>query len=102
MKKFRIIHVSIALVLAIFACACESSRRSEQTFTITKVQPEKDGQTLFLEDRDGITYTTVISIPNGNFIKVKEGDQVQLDIEEVLDTKPPIIISKTVTLVEPE
>jgi len=102
MKKSRTKHVLITLVFAIFISACGSSTGSDQMYTITKVQPEKDGQTLFLEDADGITYTTVISIPNGNFIKVKEGDQVKLEIEEVLDTEPPIIVSKTVTLVEPE
>lgn len=90
------------LFVSLFLGACEAPKDSKDIFTITKVQPEKDGQTLFLKGKEGEVYTTVISIPNGNFIKVKEGDQVKLEIEEILDTDPPIIISKTIALIPNE
>ncbi|MDC6385782.1 hypothetical protein D2V93_08705 [Flagellimonas taeanensis] len=70
-------------------------------FSITKIEQGKDGKTLFLEDAKGTVYTTVISIPNGNYVDVEVGDRVQLEINEILeDMDPIIIVSKSVTVLE--
>lgn len=95
----RILHI---LFITLFLGACHPSKETDDIFTITKIQQEKDGQTLFLKGKGGEVYTTVISIPNGNFIEVKQGDQVKLEIEEILETDPPIIISKSISLVQLE
>ncbi|HBU79620.1 MAG TPA: hypothetical protein DEF18_16100 [Muricauda sp.] len=102
MKHFIPHRILSFLFVTLFLGACETSKDSTDMYIITRVKAEKDGQTLFLKGKGGEVYTTVISIPNGNFIEVKEGDQVKLEVEEILDTDPPIIISKSVSLVPSE
>lgn len=90
MKKVLLVGVG----LMVFSCT--SPKDGGDRFTVTHIEPGKDGQTLFLIDAEGDEYTTVISIPNGNFVEVHKGDSVKLDIAEVLDTNPVILISKSV------
>ncbi len=79
---------------------CTAVKKESNMFTISKIQQEKDGQTLFLKDNDNKVYTTIISIPNGNFIKVNEGDNIRIKIKEILDTDPPIIVSKHIEILD--
>ena len=58
--------------------------------TITKVTPEKDGQTIHLVNNKGIEYTAVISIPNlgdndAQYRKFNIGEQVTFKGEFVMD-----------------
>ena len=74
----------------------KKAEMKRETFLITKVQPEKDGQTLFLENDKGEVFTTIISIPNGNFVEVNEGDKISLGIKEIMKMNPPAIVSKDI------
>lgn len=95
MKKLTLI---LTAVLIFFSC---STKENFSKFLITKIKPEKDGQTLFLKNDNGENFTTVISIPNGNFIEVNEGDKIRLEIKETLDKmNPPIILSKNIKVIE--
>lgn len=66
--------------------------------TITDIRYEKDGQTLFLSDEKGGKYTTVISIPNGNYVEVKKGDRISLVAKEILEMHPALIISENIVV----
>ncbi|WP_418502026.1 hypothetical protein [Flagellimonas sp.] len=83
------------------AVACNAPKETEEIYSITGIRQEKDGKTLFLEDANGTEYTTVISIPNGNYVDVKVGDRVKLEINEVLeDMEPILIISRSVKVLD--
>lgn len=86
--------------LVLMAISCNPSKNIGTYFKVSRVEPGKDGQTLYLTDGDGKQYTTVISIPNGNFTEVHQGDTVKLDITEVLDTEPTILITKSVEVLD--
>jgi len=89
----------ILIGLCSLVFSCKGTKDSGDRFTVTRIEAGKDGQTLHLKDAEGDEYTTVISIPNGNFTEVHEGDKVQLDIAEVLDTSPVILISRSVEVI---
>ncbi len=91
---------SLTIVILTLLMSCNAIKKENKVFTISRIQQEKDGQTLFLKDNDNKIYTTVISIPNGNFIKVNEGDNIRIDIKEILDTDPPIILSKHIEILD--
>ena len=90
-----------SLILLVFM-ACQTQNNTAPVYTITKIQAEKDGQTLFLKNDEGAVYTTIISIPNGNFIKVHEGDRITMDIQDTLKMNPPAFISKNIQILEKE
>lgn len=89
-----------AVVAFLLLIACHTQNNTSTVYTITKIQPEKDGQTLFLKTDQGAVYTTIISIPNGNFIKVHEGDKITMDIQDTLKMNPPAFISKNIKILE--
>lgn len=88
------------IIILVFILGCNSAKTENNIFTVSKIQQEKDGQTLFLKDSKNKVYTTVISIPNGNFIKVNEGDRIRIEIKEILETNPLIIISKKIKVLD--
>ncbi|WP_318345556.1 hypothetical protein [Flagellimonas baculiformis] len=91
----------IFVIVVLFAVSCNTPKESEDVYSITSIQQEKDGKTLFLKDANGAEYTTVISIPNGNYVEVEVGDRVKLEINEVLeDMKPILIISRSVEVLD--
>lgn len=96
MKKM----ILIGLCSIVFSC--NGPKDSGDGFTVTRIEAGKDGQTLYLRDAEGDEYTTVISIPNGNFVEVHEGDSVRLDIAEILDTDPVILVSRSVEVLGKE
>ncbi len=86
-------------ILSILLIGCATTKTSSE-FLITKIQSEKDGQTLFLKNDKGQVYTTIISPANGNFVNVNQGDKISLDIKEIMEMEPPAIISKNIRIVE--
>lgn len=92
----------VLIGLCLVAFSCTGPKNSGDRFTVMRIEAGKDGQTLYLKDAEGDEFTTVISIPNGNFTEVHEGDSVQLDIVEVLDTDPVILISRSVEIIGKE
>lgn len=92
----RILWIALFLVLS-----CNTPNDKGLIFSITKIEQGKDGKTLFLEDSEGTLYTTVVSIPNGNYVDVEVGDKVRLEINEILEDMTPIlIISKSVEVLD--
>ncbi len=89
----------IIAIIAFTLLGCNAVKESSN-YTITKIEQGKDGQTLYLKDGQNKIFTTVISIPNGNFIKVEEGDKIQIETKEILETEPPIIISKSIKVID--
>ncbi|MBP0904297.1 hypothetical protein ACFSKN_18615 [Mariniflexile gromovii] len=84
----------------VFAIGCNTISNNKKLFTITKIEQGKDGQTLYIRNSENKTYTTVISIPNGNFVEVIEGDRIQIDIQEIIESDPPIIISNHIMVLD--
>lgn len=89
------------VLLAVLFTSCSSAKKknelnnsSRSEYTITDIRNEKDGQTLFLSDDKGGKFTTVISIPNGNYVDVEKGDRISLVAKEILEMHPAIIISE--------
>jgi len=96
--KMKNLTLFLTIIITLISC---NSKENISEFLITKIKPEKDGQTLFLKNDKGETYTTVISIPNGNFIKVSEGDKINIEIKDRLEKmNPPLIISKKIEIVK--
>jgi uncharacterized OB-fold protein len=94
-------YKKILTFVLLCSVACNAPKETEDVYSITGVQQEKDGKTLFLEDATGTEYSTVISIPNGNYVEVKVGDRVKLEINEVLeDMEPILIISRSVEVLD--
>ena len=84
---------AITIIIMTLFLACKAMKETNN-YTITKIEQGKDGQTLYLKDSKNNMYTTVISIPNGNFVKVEAGNKIKLEIVKMIDTDPPIIESK--------
>lgn len=111
MKNMKSIF-SLLLVATLFACACNSTKptttdvknsnnpTSKMVLTVTDIKNEKDGQTISLKDDKGEKYTTVISIPNGNFVELEVGNRISLDAEEILEMHPAIIVSKNIVVLD--
>lgn len=74
------------------------TKNSRMEFTITKIQNESDGQTLFLKDDNGKKFTTIISIPNGNFVEVEKGNKISLIVKDIIELKYVAIVSKDITV----
>lgn len=97
------------LILALFVVsACSATqenatinKNSRMEFIVTKIQNEMDGQTLFLKDDNGNKFTTIISIPNGNFVEVKKGDRISLIVKDTIKIKPIAIVSKDIKVLNP-
>lgn len=104
MKTFSII-LSV-IILAFNSCGSQKDKTKtidnsgRMEFTITKIQNEKDGQTLFLKDDKGGQFTTVISIPNGNYVEVEKGNRISLVAKEILEMHPAIIISEDIKVLD--
>ncbi len=92
-------NLIVFLFIVIFTIGC-SIKEKRLEFLITKIEQEKDGQMLFLKNDKNEVFTTIISIPNGNYIEVDQGNKIALEIIEVIKMKPPIIISKNIQLIE--
>ncbi|WP_228237818.1 hypothetical protein [Allomuricauda sp. M10] len=89
--------ILIGLFCLVLSCG---GQEANDFFTVTKIEAGKDGKTLFLLDGEGDEFTTVISIPNGNYAEVNVGDKVKLDVAEVLDTNPMILITRSVVVLK--
>lgn len=89
------------LIIIVFM-ACKAPKNTIDTYRVTKIQIEKDGKTLFIKNRKGDIYSTVISLANGNYIDVNMGDVITLEVKEILDMTPPAIISKNIKVVRME
>ena len=118
MKNRNMISLIIALNLTF--TACESNQTSQAnteineqtevwengistiTGIISKVTPEKDGQTIVLTNNEGVKYTAVVSIPNlgenaGQYRQFKAGENIsfrgnlfennRMIVREVLEMK---------------
>lgn len=88
-----------SLIAFALLIACNTQKNYPNSYTITKIQPEKDGQTLFLKNEKGDVYTTIISIPNGNFIKLEEGNVITFDVQDTIKMDPPALVSKNIKIV---
>ena len=88
-----------SLIAFALLIACNTKKNYTNSYTITKIQPEKDGQTLFLKNEKGDVYTTIISIPNGNFIKLEEGNVITFDVQDTIKMDPPALVSKNIKIV---
>jgi hypothetical protein len=100
MKITQTVFTALILI-AMFSCNITKknipvNKIERMEFTVSKIQNEMDGQIIFLEDDKGQTFTTIISIPNGNFVELKQGDRVSLIAEEIMEMDPPQIISKKI------
>lgn len=98
--------VSTMLVILILAsCGTPKNNNGNMNsdnrmeFMVTKIQNEKDGQTIFLEDENEGRYTTVISPANGNFVDLKVGDKISLVAETIMESDPAQIISKDIQVI---
>lgn len=100
MKQLTVVFVFLALIAA--GCTLPKAnnnsldKNSRMEFTVTKIQNEKDGQTLFMEDNNGGKFITIISPANGNFVELKVGDKISLVAEEIMESDPAQIISKDI------
>lgn len=96
----RTMYNKILMLLFILVIPCNNPSK-DTVFSITKIEQGKDGKTLFLVDSEGTEYTTVISIPNGNYVEVEVGDRLKLEIKEILgDMEPIIVLSRTVEVLD--
>ena len=96
MKRITRILIILAL-LTIYSCnttpknKTNSSNRLE--FTVSKIQNEKDGQTVFLKDDKNVVYTTIISPANDNFVDLEVGNRISLIAKKIMENDPAQIIS---------
>ncbi|WP_308992431.1 hypothetical protein QLS71_000445 [Mariniflexile litorale] len=89
----------ITIIIITLFLGCKTMEETNK-YTITKIEQGKDGQTLYLKDSKNNVYTTVISIPNGNFVKVEEGNKIKLEIIKMIETYPPILVSKSIEIIK--
>ena len=79
----------------------KASLKNLPELTVTKVIPGKDGETLYLYDKDKKAYSMIVSIPNlgDNYIHLKVGDKVKVEGEYV-DSFPTQILATKIHKVQ--
>lgn len=106
MRQTTVISLLFSLALLIASCNTpkagdsEEGQNSRMELMVTKIHNEKDGQSIFMQDDKGGQYTTIISIPNGNWIDLTIGDRISLVATEILESHPAQIISKDIKVIE--
>lgn len=101
--RFSILFMT--MISTIFSMCKSAKSESEMSkeigvYTIDRIQPEKDGETLYMTDEHGEPATMIISIPNGNYVEVAVGDQISVEIEAVMRSYPPQIIGKNIKVIK--
>lgn len=99
LKKHKMKKLALLLMLSALVISCNTTQKSLE-FLVTNIQPEKDGQTLFLENEKGQLFTTIISPANGNFIDLVKGDKISLVTKEIIEMEPPLIVSKNIKVIQ--
>lgn len=95
-----IFKITILLSLFFSLVSCNSVKnKNTMKFTIVKINNEKDGQTLFLENNKGEKFTTIISLANRNFVDVEVGNNISLVAKELLESYPVQIISTDIKVI---
>lgn len=105
MKKIiAFLSLSALLITACNAPKNNNSNHNEHRmeFTVSKIQNEKDGQTIFMEDDKGGRYITIISPANGNFVELNVGDKISLVAETIMESDPAQVISKDIKIIGKE
>jgi len=97
MQKKMLVFVTTLFVF--FSCNTvkhnySALRKSE--FLVIHSKDESDGQSITLRSYNDNIYTTVLSIPNGNWVELQVGDVISLEIEDTIEMNPPHIISKNI------
>lgn len=100
MFKFR---VSVFLVVfSLISCKTHKLNRAnleKDTFQVVHINNEIDGQTLTLKNNKGQLNTTVISIPNGNWVELEVGSVVSIETGDIINKmNPPHLISKRIVV----
>ncbi|PIE78288.1 MAG: hypothetical protein CSA15_08575 [Candidatus Delongbacteria bacterium] len=92
--------LTILITFTIYSCQTTKNKttndKNRMKFIVSKIQNEIDGQTVFLKDDKGRNYTTIISIPNGNYIDLKVGNRISLIAKEIIGSAPAQIISEDI------
>ncbi|MCA0960020.1 hypothetical protein LCL86_13255 [Muricauda ruestringensis] len=68
-------------------------------YLVIHTKDEIDGQTVTVKDYNNKIYTTVISIANGNWVDLKVGDIISLEIEDIIKINPVHLISKNIKVI---
>ena len=96
--------IAALLSLALLTTSCNTSKSNNESsddnirmeLIVTKIQNEKDGQTIFMKDDKGGRYTTIISPANGNWVVLNVGDRISLEAKEIMESDPAQIISRDI------
>lgn len=77
----------------------KSSFKKLPELTVTKINDEKDGETIQLIDNKKITYTMIVSIPNlgDDYVNLKVGNKIKVE-GEYIDSFPTQIFAKKIHL----
>ena len=97
----KITIISLLLTLLIGCSTTKSNSIAIQKnvimeFTVTKIQNEMDGQTIFLKNDKKEKYKTIISPANGNFVELNVGDKISIKVESTIKSTPTQLISKNI------
>lgn len=104
MNNFIKSAAAALLLITLLITSCNSSKSNNESsndstqmeLIITKIQNEKDGQTIFMKDDKGGRYTTIISPANGNWVELNVGDRISLEAEEIMESDSAQIISRDI------
>lgn len=99
LKKILIIVITSLLFISCNSLKHTSVYLNTNEYLIIHTKDEIDGQTVTVKDYNNKIYTTVISIANGNWVDLKVGDIISLEIEDIIKINPVHLISKNIKVI---
>ncbi|SDR94300.1 hypothetical protein SAMN05216503_1465 [Polaribacter sp. KT25b] len=92
----------ITTLLIIFSCNTVKqnySTLSKSEFLVIHTKNENDGQTITLRNNHNKIYTTTISIPNRNWVELKKGNIISMEIKDSIEMNPTLLNSKNIKII---
>lgn len=99
LKKILIPTITSLLFISCNSFKQTSAYLNTNEYLVIHTKDEIDGQTVTVKDYNNKTHTTVISIPNGNWVDLKVGDIISLEIEDTIKINPVHLISKNIKVI---
>lgn len=99
LKKILIIVITSLLFISCNSLKHTSAYLNTNEYLVIHTKDEIDGQTVTVKDYNNKIYTTVISIANGNWVDLKVGDIISLEIEDIIKINPVHLISKNIKVI---
>ena len=103
----RLIGSYLLVILLSVGCNTANNDKNKVSkqrleFSVTEVHKQKNGLVIFMVDENEEKFITAVSVADGNFIELSEGDKISLIAESFSESNPVQITSKDIKIIKSE